>query len=165
MGEDKALLVWDGVRAVDRVAGVARAVGADPVLTVGPRDYGVENVMEDPPAGPVGGVLLAARRLPSRCRRILVLAVDAPTITARDLDPLLSAPSPGAAFSRLHLPFVIEINALPASADSDWSVRRLIETAGLVRPPCPLNSRARVRGANTRRERQALSGARGEAHA
>ncbi|WP_168074942.1 NTP transferase domain-containing protein, partial [Caulobacter sp. SSI4214] len=29
MGRDKALLDWDGVRAVDRVAALARAVGAE----------------------------------------------------------------------------------------------------------------------------------------
>jgi len=164
MGEDKALQVWDGARAVDLVASVARAVGADPVLTVGPRDYGLDNVVEARPSGPVGGVLLAAQRLRATCERLLVLAVDAPTIEADDLGPLVETPPPGAAFEELHLPFVIEINALPAQSRPDWSVRRLIDTAGLRRLRCPPQSRARVRGANTPRERQALTRG-GGAHA
>ena len=41
MGEDKAAADWLGVRAVDRVAALARALGAVAVVTVGRADHGL----------------------------------------------------------------------------------------------------------------------------
>src|SRR4051794_11241884 len=40
MGVDKAAAAWSGVRAVDRVVALAKALGAQPVLTAGAVDYG-----------------------------------------------------------------------------------------------------------------------------
>src|SRR4051812_23087594 len=97
MGRDKATLLWGGRRAVDRLADVARVVGADPVLTVGPRTYGLPAV-EDEAAdgGPVAGLVAGIDALVrAGCERALVLAVDAPTLEAADLAPLLEAPAPG----------------------------------------------------------------------
>jgi molybdopterin-guanine dinucleotide biosynthesis protein A len=160
MGADKALLDWDGQRAVDRVAALATAAGAVRVLTVG-RDHGLEHVEDPVPgAGPVGGVLAGARALAAHgLSRMLVLAVDAPTATARDLAPLLAAAEPGAVYEGLPVPMVVTLAALPTDAEAGWPLRRLVERAGLAALPCDEAVRARLRGANTPEERAALRAA------
>jgi molybdopterin-guanine dinucleotide biosynthesis protein A len=156
MGEDKGGADWLGLRAVDRVASLARAAGADAVITVGAIDYGLRHVVEDPPmSGPVGGILAGAAAL-GGYDRALVLAVDAPTLLPQDLHPLLQQPGAGAAFEGLHLPMVLRLAAIPADAQAGWPLARLAERAGLVRLPCSGAARARLRGANTPAERDAL---------
>jgi molybdopterin-guanine dinucleotide biosynthesis protein A len=157
MGRDKAALAWDGTRAVDRLAALAEALGAERVLTVG-ADLGLPFVPDpEPGAGPVGGVLAGAAALRAAgLARALVLAVDAPTITADDLAPLLAAPAPGAAFEGLPLPMVLDLSALPDDAQAGWPLRRLVERAGLAVVAAPAESEARLRGANTPEERAAL---------
>ena len=158
MGADKAELDWLGVRAIDRVAAVAAAVGAEPVLSVGPRGHGLQHVSDEPAfGGPVGGILVGARALlAAGCGRVLVLAVDAPTLRSEDLRPLLDHPAPGAAFAGLHLPVVMELTALPPDAEAGWPINRLITEAGLTRLECPPDALPRLRGANTPAEREAL---------
>ena len=159
MGADKALLDWDGQRAVDRVAALAAAVGAVRVLTAG-RDHGLEHVEDpEPGAGPVGGVLAGAAVLVGAgLTRMLVLAVDAPTVTVDDLAPLLTAVEPGAVYDGLPVPMVVTLAALPGEAEAGWPLRRLVERAGLVALACDEALRARLRGANTPEERAALKG-------
>lgn len=155
MGADKASLDWDGRSAVARVAELARAVGADGLLTVGPGDHGLPRVSEEPPGGgPVAGIVAGAARL--RADRVLVLAVDAPTVTAADLASLLSAPAPGAAFAGLHLPLVVWPQALPADAGAGWAMGRLVEAMGLATLEPPPDAIPRLRGANTPQERATL---------
>ncbi|RAK51360.1 molybdenum cofactor guanylyltransferase [Phenylobacterium deserti] len=158
MGADKAALIWDGLRAVDRVAELARAAGADSVMTVGAVDYGLPFVADEPAfGGPVGGVLAGCQALAAQaCRRILVLAVDAPTIQPRDLTPLLAVEAPGAAYEGLHFPLVLDLTALPRDAAADWPMARLAERAGVRRLPCDDADRLRLRGANTPEEREVL---------
>jgi len=158
MGADKAALVWNGRRAVDRLAQLARDLGAAATLTVGGQDYGLPIATEDPPGGgPVAGIVAGAASLRARgCGRLLVLAVDAPTLLPADLQPLLDGPSPGATFADLHLPLVLDLDALPAEAGAGWPMGRLVERAGLARLACPPEARARLRGANTPEERQVL---------
>lgn len=158
MGADKAALDWDGQRAVDRVAALATAVGAVRVLTAG-RDHGLEHVDDPAPgAGPVGGVLAGAGALAAHgLTRALVLAVDAPTVTAEDLAPLLAAEGPGAVYDGLPVPMVVTLAALPGDAEAGWPLRRLVERAGLVALACDEAVRARLRGANTPEERASLS--------
>ena len=158
MGLDKGAQDWNGRRAVDRVADLARAAGAMAVLTVGPTDYGLPFVVDDPPlGGPVGGVLAGAETLRRLgVSRALVLAVDAPTLRLGDLALLLEAPPPGAGFEGYPLPMAVDLDALPADARADWPIRRLVEAAGLAAPPCPPSVRDRLRGANTPAERDAL---------
>lgn len=153
MGRDKAALDWDGVRAVDRLAALARDLGAEQVLTVG-ADHGLPFIPDpEPGAGPVGGVLAGAAALRATgLMRALVLAVDAPTLTARDLAPLLAADAPGAAFEGLPLPMVLELAALPHDAEAGWPLRRLVERAGLAVVTRPAEAEARLRGANTPEE-------------
>jgi len=161
MGTDKAALLWGGRRAVDLLAETARAVGADPVLTVGGRDYGLPGVADDAPdGGPVAGIVAGVAALAKAgCARGLVLAVDAPTLSPGDLAPLLAAAAPGAVFEALNLPLVLDVAALPAEAGAGWPVRRLIEAAGLTRLACPPEALPRLRGANTPEERDALMAA------
>ncbi|PVM86085.1 molybdopterin-guanine dinucleotide biosynthesis protein A [Caulobacter radicis] len=156
MGRDKALIDWGGVRAVDRVAALARAAGAETVLTAG-RDYGLDWV-PDPQegAGPVGGVLAGAAALRARgCDRALVLAVDAPTLTVDDLAPLL-ATERGGTFEVSPVPMVLPLDALPEGAQAGWPLRRLVERAGLAVLECPEEAKARLLGANTPQERDRL---------
>jgi molybdopterin-guanine dinucleotide biosynthesis protein A len=158
MGVDKAAVTWNGVRAVDRAVALARALGADPVLTAGAVDYGYPFV---PDAlnlgGPVGGILAGAAALRSAgCVRALVLAVDAPMIEPADLAPLLAATGRGAAFAGLHLPMLIALDSIDADAEAGWPLARLIEAADLARPPCPPQAQLRLRGANTPAEQAVL---------
>lgn len=157
MGVDKAKLDWDGVRAIDRAAALARAVGAVAVMTVGERDYGLPAVSETPTGcGPAMGLAAGCAALAGQgCDRVLALAVDAPTIRPDDLAHLLAAAAPGAAYAGLHLPAVIDPAALPA-AEPGWPLGRLLERAGIARPACPPEASARLRGANTPAEREAL---------
>ena len=158
MGVDKAEALWLGVRAVDRVAAIAADCGAEPVITVGARDHGLAFVADDAVGGgPVGGVIAGARALKAAgCTRALILAVDAPTLWAADLAVLLAAPEPGAAFTGLHLPMVLSLAAMPDDALASWPLARLADRAGVRRYECPQDSLARVRGANTPAERDAL---------
>ena len=155
MGLDKAVLAWNGRRAVDRVADLARACGAGRLVVAG-RDLGHPFVL-DPIEGPVGGILAGLEALARQgCDRALVLAVDAPTLRAEDVAPLLAAPTPGALYEGLNLPMAIALASQPAGAQGGWPVRRLAEEAGLARLACPPDARRRVRGANTPEERAAL---------
>lgn len=157
MGRDKADLDWNGARAVDRVADLARSIGAQPVMTVG-TDLGLPWIADpEPGAGPVGGVLAGVAALRALgVERALILAVDAPTLTSGDLAPLLAAGAPGAAYERLPLPMVLMISALPHDAEAGWPLRRLVERAGLLSVAVPAGAEARVRGANTPEEQARL---------
>jgi molybdopterin-guanine dinucleotide biosynthesis protein A len=155
MGADKARLDWDGARAVDLVAKLARAAGAASVVVAG-GDLGWPFV-DDGGAGPVGGVLAGVRRLAEdSVMRALVLAVDAPTLKVGDIAPLIAAPSPGAAYQGFPLPMAIDIADLPADAEASWPLERLIDRAGLRRLAAPDEARTRLRGANTPAEQDEL---------
>ena len=161
MGVDKAGLCWNGRSAVERLAQIARGVGAEYVLTAGGQDHGLPRVKDPAPGGgPVAGIVAGIDALRTGgCRRVLVLAVDAPTLEPCDLEPLVSALSPGAAYEGLHLPLVMDIAAVPDDAGAGWPVGRLIVRAGLSRPPCSPEAAVRLRGANTPPERERLEAA------
>lgn len=160
MGVDKAGQDWLGRRAIDRVMETVAACDVVTAVTVGPIDYGWPQVVEAQAfGGPVGGVLAGARALAdSGCSRALVLAVDAPTVRAEDLAPLIAATGQGAAYAGLHLPFVADIAALTAQFDAEagWPLRRLLDGLGLERLKPPESARARLRGANRPEERDLL---------
>lgn len=158
MGGDKALMDWLGRRAVDRVADLAFEVGAQIVVTVGTINYGLPLVAEETPlGGPVGGVLAGAAALrEAGCLRALVLAVDAPSLAGQDLAPLLAIDAAGAAYEGLHFPLVVALDALPPDARAEWPMARLAERVGVMRLVAPAQAQARLRGANTPEEREAL---------
>lgn len=155
MGRDKAAILWDGQTSVASLAAMAFAAGAAMVRVSG-GDYGLP-FTPDPSAfgGPVGGLLAAADALP-RAERLLVLAVDAPTLWPEDLEPLLSAGRPGACYAGLPLPMVVYRAALPCSLTANASLRRLVADAGLAELPPPPAALRRLRGANTPAELRLL---------
>lgn len=157
MGEDKAARLWDGRRAVDLVAETAKLAGAAEIVTAGRTDYGYALAGDEPAdGGPVGGVLAGAHALAAAgCDRMLVLAVDAPTLTAADLALLLT--TDGAAYSGLPVPLVMNLTDIPPDAEARWPLRRFVERAGLHEVSLPGAAAARVRGANTPDEAAALS--------
>lgn len=161
MGVDKAALLWNGRHAVDRLAQLARELGAREVLTAGGHDHGLPRVDDPTPGGgPVAGIVAGIDALRARgCERVLVLAVDAPTLEPDDVVPLISAASPGAAYEGFNLPLVIDIAAAPDDAGPGWPVGRLIARAGLSRPACPPDADQRLRGANTPAELARLEAA------
>lgn len=158
MGEDKATLDWQGKRAVERVFALAQSLDARRVLTCGRRDYGLPFLPDPTPlAGPVGGIRAGVIALSNLgCDRVLVLAVDAPTLRAADLAPLLAASEPGAAYVGFPLPLLMCPPSLPATAEANWPIRRLVAACGLDLLACPPDAGPRLRGANTPQERQAL---------
>jgi molybdopterin-guanine dinucleotide biosynthesis protein A len=85
--------------------------------------------------------------------RVLVLAVDAPTLLAGDLAPLMTSGPPGAAFEGFPLPMIIDPRSTPPDAQVDWPLRRLVEQAGLAMLALPAPATDRIRGANTAEER------------
>lgn len=160
MGQDKALLEWGGRRAVDRLASLARSLGAGAVATVG-GDYGLPWLADPTPgAGPAGGVRAACGwSADNGYGRCLVMAVDAALLGPEDLAPLLAAKGPGACYAGLPLPMVIGAHALPPDLQDGWPLRRLAERAGLTWLPLAPEAARRVRGANTPEERAGLLGA------
>lgn len=158
MGTDKAVQLWDGRRAVDRVADLAHALGATVVVSAGDGEFGLPRAPDPAPlSGPVAGVLAGIERVRGQAARVLVLAVDAPTIRPEDLAPLLAAEAPGAAFEDQPLPMVLDLAAVPADAQVDWPLRRFVERAGLVQLALDPALLPRLRGANTPAERDRLA--------
>lgn len=158
MGEDKAALDWGGRRAIDRVFALAASVCGDHVLVSG-RDYGLPFLADPYPlAGPTAGILAGATALRAKgCSTVLVLAVDAPTLKASDLAPLLlDGRGAGFCYAGLPIPFVARIDIVPPDAPGDWPLRRLVEAMGLAVLECPPPLQQRIRGANTESERVAL---------
>ena len=157
MGADKAHLDWDGVSAIDRLVALSHDLGIRMVLTAG-ADHGLPAVLDaNPGEGPCGGILAAAQRLLAEgCARALILAVDAPTVIAADIRPLLEAGDPGAAYEGLPLPMVIELAAVPGATEAQWPLKRLVQIAGLAVLPCGDQARPRLKGANTPEERLRL---------
>jgi len=156
MGEDKATLLWDGARAIDRVARLATDLGAGHLVVAG-GDYGWPFVLDPhPQAGPCAGVSAGASVLRAAgCARMIVLAVDAPTLTPDDLAPLLAARA-GAFYRGFPIPFAAPLACLPADIAPDMPLRRLIERLGLAQIEPSEAAARRVRGANTPEERTAL---------
>lgn len=159
MGTDKATQLWDGRRAVDRVADLARALGATVVVSAGDGEFGLPRAPDPAPlSGPVAGVLAGIERVRGQVGRVLVLAVDAPTILPQDLAPLLAAGGVGAAFEDQPLPMVLDLAAVPQDARADWPLRRFVERAGLTQLALEPERLPRLRGANTPAERDRLAG-------
>jgi molybdopterin-guanine dinucleotide biosynthesis protein A len=158
MGTDKALLDCGGERAIDRVASLARAAGAQTVIVSG-GDYGLPFFPdpEGPQSGPLGGLLAGCAALRDLgMDRALILTVDAPTVELADLAPLLAASHPGAVYGEQRLPLVVWLDAVPEGLPANAPVRRLAEQAGLTPLSPPNDAEARLRGANTPQEWQAL---------
>ena len=96
LGTDKATLVVDGRRLVDRVADLL-GDACDPVVEVGPAFSALPAVLEDPPGrGPLAAVAAGAEALDRQgyAGATIVLAVDLPRMTAAVVTWLRDHPSP-----------------------------------------------------------------------
>jgi molybdopterin-guanine dinucleotide biosynthesis protein A len=51
---------------------------------------------------------------------------------------------------------VLDVEAVPAEAEAGWPLARLVDRVGLARLACQHEAHARLRGANTPAEREAL---------
>jgi molybdopterin-guanine dinucleotide biosynthesis protein A len=79
MGQDKAMLPWQGRPLLDHMIGLAREAGMDHVYVSGDRP-GYRSIPDlEPGLGPLGGLASAVAALPDG--RLLVLAVDMPRLT------------------------------------------------------------------------------------
>jgi molybdopterin-guanine dinucleotide biosynthesis protein A len=80
MGQDKAVMMWDGQRLVDRAVGCLRLIADDVVVANGRRtlpDLDVAQIADQPPGvGPLGGI--AAGLGQAEHDLVCVLAVDLP---------------------------------------------------------------------------------------
>ena len=86
MGQDKATRLLAGVRAVDHLANLARAVGAEQVITAGGPDLGMLHVPDPAPfSGPVAGIKAVAASGLADARRWLILLAG-PAMVSNPLD-------------------------------------------------------------------------------
>jgi molybdopterin-guanine dinucleotide biosynthesis protein A len=156
MGVDKAMLGLGGRGAIDLLHALASAAGCTDIVVAG-GDYGKRFTLDETlHGGPVGGIHAAAATLP-RVGRLLILAVDAPTLKLEDLCPLLKAPEPGAAYIGLPLPMVTSMNVSTWHLPANAPLRHFTAAAGLAELPAPPSALARLRGANTPAEFARLS--------
>ncbi|MDO8377375.1 molybdenum cofactor guanylyltransferase [Phenylobacterium sp.] len=157
MGTDKALQLWGGVRAIDRVVTLAQGAGAARIVTAGEGDFGLPRAPDPAPfSGPAAGILAGLALLGEELTQVLILAVDAPTLRVEDLTRLLAAAGPGAAFEGFPVPMAIDPAAVPTDLRQDWPLRRIVERAGLAQLAVAADAADRIRGANTPEERARL---------
>jgi molybdenum cofactor guanylyltransferase len=103
LGSDKATLLRDGERLVDRSLRVLTAA-CEPVLEIGPGYGSAEALAEDPPgAGPLAAVAAGGAALRVRGHRggAVVLAVDLPFVEEPFVAWLASNPLPGTVVPRV----------------------------------------------------------------
>ena len=157
MGTDKAVLKWNGRRAIDRLANLVEELQLTRMVVAG-RNYGLPFVLDPfPEAGPVAGVVAGVEALRELgCDAAIVLAVDAPLLAPEDLSPLLAAVYPGAVYEGLPLPMTIAFQAMPKGLSGSAPLNRLAQMAGLATLACPDEARIRIRGANNPEEREML---------
>jgi len=96
MGEDKALIVIDGVALVALVAERCRRAGCERVVAVGGDHAALQavglDVVDDrhPGAGPLGGIITALTEA-APDQLVFVVAVDLPGVEATDISRTLTA--------------------------------------------------------------------------
>jgi len=94
MGTDKALVHWDGVPMVGRVAAALRDGGCDPVVAIGGdpaalADLGLEVIADRwPGEGPMGAVITALEHADGHA---VVVSCDLPLLTAGTVANLAAA--------------------------------------------------------------------------
>lgn len=101
MGRDKALVLFDGVPMVSRVASALRAGGCDPVIAIGGdvatlAQLGLATVADRwPGEGPLGGVITALEHFSDSAQTtpeiVVVAACDLPRLSAATVATLVQA--------------------------------------------------------------------------
>lgn len=128
MGQDKAMLEWQGVSLLSHARALLRATGVD-AIHVGGRPEEFDGLPDSQPhAGPARAVLDAASLLRGRYERLLVIPVDMPLLGRDQLTPLLAAlPGQARHWEGQPLPALIPIEACDALHSQDiYSVKRLL---------------------------------------
>ena len=127
MGQNKALLPWQGARLVDYVAGVAKEAGIADIYVSG--EAGGYSTIPDslPHQGPVGGICSSIGRLYPAYEHVLFLPVDMPLLTPGILQILLKQESPGDAryFDGHPIPCFLRLNEQVYSYTA--GIQRLLE--------------------------------------
>lgn len=169
MGADKARLLWQGRPLIEHQIALLQASGCERVLVSG--GYSAYPHVRDrwPQRGPLGGLASVAAEAPET--RWLVLAVDQPLLDVEMLRSLRfgleAAIERGRGLCRFgeeQLPMAMQMsaeirrwmeNALKG-AGSGASIKHLQERLRIYTLPADAGVRARLRGANTPDEWQAL---------
>lgn len=170
MGQDKAQLIWQGRRQIDRSFELLRAAGCSRVVISG--DYLQYPHVSDqyPERGPLGGLASVAASEPET--RWLVSAIDQPlldvTLLRALLEGLLVAADSGRALCRYGedpLPMALLVApgtrrwmhyAVCGNSPGHRSLKALQEHLRIHALPADAATRARLRGANTPDEWDAL---------
>jgi molybdopterin-guanine dinucleotide biosynthesis protein A len=128
MGQDKALLEWQGASLLSHARTLLQASGVD-AIHVGGRPEELDGLADSHPrAGPARAILDAARLFRDRYESLLVIPVDMPLLGRDQLDPLLAA-RPGQArhWQGQPLPALIPVEACAALHGQDiHSIKRLL---------------------------------------
>jgi len=135
MGQDKALMDWQGQTWMSHMAELLLAAGADDILVCGPQSTPFVNLCDHfVDSGPLGGIHAALKYALSKQRQPLLIApVDIPSATADDLKalvkPRLSAEvvsyscSPLPCFVRPSLTLLSAAEAILTDKDQSNAVR------------------------------------------
>ncbi len=113
MGTNKAMLSLQGDTMLTRTRRALQALDLDSCWISG--DYPDHPCIPDQfsELGPIGGIYSCARQLQGQCDYLLVLPVDMPYISSRELRPLLSLASDnvaGAYYEHATFPVLIKID-------------------------------------------------------
>ena len=140
-GLDKASLELGDRSLLDHA--LAAVEGADEVVVVGPpapAPAGVRFTREEPPGGgPLAGIAAGVAALTPGHRRVVVLAVDMPHVTAQTVTRLLAASDEvdGAWLTdrdgRRQLAGAVDPALVPGADDARGAPARTLMTAGTVR--------------------------------
>lgn len=169
MGADKARLVWNGERMLDRAVAMLRGAGCTRVLVSGnyPEYPHVADQFSE--CGPLGGLASIAKRVPES--RWLVLAIDQPLLDAAMLRALLDGLLTGCEVARgvcrygeEPLPMALLVSpdtrkwllTAVAADGAHRSLKALQDRLRIHALPADAAVRARLRGANTPDEWQTL---------
>lgn len=152
MGQDKANLIVDGQRLLDRARDLLFQCCDEVIVVGGPesdyRDDVVDGVSD---GGPLGGVLAALRS--GRGHRYLCLPVDQPRLTPDALQPLLDAcpftGNVGVSYDGEPLPVCLTSDRVDALAIAWRDGARRLEVAATTRLELDAATRAALFNMNT----------------
>lgn len=152
MGQDKAMLLYQGRSLIDTMIDLLHAAGCADVYISGQRD-GYQCIPDSEQfQGPAVAMRLVLKEL-SAYQGVLFVPIDMPLLTADSLQ-LLTAQKDGAFFEGRVLPVYI---AKPNIESSAISVRKLLAELKTPSIPCPPNAEKILVNLNTPEEWQAVN--------
>ena len=128
MGQDKALLEWQGESLLSRARALLCTIGIGTIHVGGRPDQPDGLPDSQPHSGPARAILDAAALLRGRCDHMLVIPVDMPLLRPEQLAPLLGAARGQARSWQDHpLPALIPVEACCSLPSDDiHSIKRLL---------------------------------------